>query len=119
MGYYACCFCTKINFNYIELEESIFYNNLFVDRPRKIKPELFNFNKPGSNKSELNIIFDHLDLAKIYPDLVLKLDNYQLGTLLTLTRLVGMKCPGLNSLFSLFSTRYITYYHPGNIFYFQ
>ena len=98
--------CTKINFNYIELEESIFYNNLFVDRPPKIKPELFNFNKPGSNKSELNIIFDHLDLAKIYPDLVLKLDNYQLGTLLTLTRLVGMKCPGLNSLFSSFKLNF-------------
>jgi hypothetical protein len=97
--------CTKINFKYSELAKLINYN-LFVNRPIKTKPELFDFKNNKIHKGELNIVYDKQDLINIYPNLVLKLDNYQLGVLLTLTRLVGMKCPGLNSLFSSFKLNF-------------
>ena len=97
--------CTKINFKYLELEKLVNYN-IFINRPPKSKPELFDFNNIKTNSGSLKVIYDSLDLIKMFPNLILKLDNYQIGVLLTLTRLVGMKCPGLNSLFSSFKLNF-------------
>jgi len=49
--------------------------------------------------ARLAIDFNSSELNKLYPDILSRIDSRQLGFILTTTRLVGMECPGLNSLY--------------------
>lgn len=52
-----------------------------------------------SKTDQLTIGFNTEALNELYPELLTKINPYQLGFLLTTTRLVGMECPGLNSIY--------------------
>jgi len=49
---------------------------------------------------ELPLHFDHQLAARLFPNLIRMLPPIQLAVLLATTRLVGMECPGLHSIFS-------------------
>lgn len=54
-----------------------------------------------SNKSgSLNLCFNQSEITHRFPNLMQVLPAHQLAELLALTRLIGMECPGLNSIFS-------------------
>lgn len=53
----------------------------------------------ASGSSEFDLGFEPQQLEKIFPALSEKLPPDQIAALLACTRLVGMKCPGLNSIF--------------------
>jgi hypothetical protein len=98
--------CTKINFEFYKLEKTFFDKNLFKTRPEKYLPEVFSVHKDKNIQNNLKILYNFEDLLEIYPELQKRLNNYQIGVILSLTRLVGMKCPGLNSLFSSFKIKF-------------
>lgn len=93
---------TKIKFEYHNPAPPFFIKNYYKVRPKKLKPKIFSIEKNNINHS-INISYDYKDLVEIYPNLFEKLNSYQIGVILTLTRLVGMECPGLDSLFSSFN----------------
>ncbi len=55
---------------------------------------------------ELPLYFDHQLAARLFPNLIRMLPPLQLAVLLATTRLVGMKCPGLHSIFSGLDLRF-------------
>jgi len=98
--------CTKINFEFYQSKNIFFNKTFFTTRPVKDKPAVFSVQKFKEMKHELNILYNYSDLLEIYPELLKRLNNYQIGVILSLTKLVGMKCPGLNSLFSSFKIKF-------------
>ena len=51
-------------------------------------------------KGSLALMYDSTNTSIIFPRLSSVIPDFQLSVLLTTTRLVGMECPGLNSLYS-------------------
>ncbi len=100
--------CTKIKFEYFNETKLIKYTEDILPSkiPIKTKPELFDnvVEKNRQQKVDINLCSD--ELKSTYSNLVTCFDNYQFGVILTLTGIVGMKCPGLNSLFSSFKLNF-------------
>lgn len=55
---------------------------------------------------QLDLVLDPAKLAQLFPSLAQQADPYQMAVLLATTRLVGMACPGLHSLFSEIDLRF-------------
>ena len=100
--------CTKIKFQFFSQKKSINYseNILSFNIPNKTKPELFDYDVKKNRHRKIDINLCRDELESTYPYLVTCFDNYQFGVILTLTNIVGMKCPGLNSLFSSFKLNF-------------
>ena len=97
---------TQIEFDYCDEDYFKNYNTKKSIKPEEKMPvEIKNFNENLSGKDFLK--FDLNILNKLYPNLLLNTNLYSIINLLSLTRIVGMKCPGLNSLFSSFSLTFI------------
>jgi len=56
-------------------------------------------NKIKGEKGVLELYLDYSNLKKIYPSLTTSISKYDISVLLATTRLVGMVCPGQNSLY--------------------
>lgn len=52
------------------------------------------------SSGKLDLYFDRQLCANLFPNLIRKLSHCQIAELLSITRLIGMICPGLNSLLS-------------------
>ncbi len=98
--------CTKIKLQFYYTKNAFKYKNFYKTRPKKTNPKIFSYEKSKNICQSIEITYDYEDLLKIYPYLLQKLNNYQIGVILSLTRLVGMNCPGLNSLFSSFNINF-------------
>lgn len=98
--------CTHINFDFYQGSSSSYDQIKFTDRPPVEKPSVFSVQKQKDVAHEMSILYDFNDFSALYPDLLERLGKYQIGVILSLTRLVGMYCPGFNSLFSSFSLKF-------------
>ena len=87
----------------IELYWSQFYKKDLIPinslPPKELSIEVdMNF---FSNKVEhLDLFFPKEKIINLFPNLIKKLNPTQISTLLASTRLIGNKCPGLNSIFT-------------------
>ena len=68
-----------------------------VDFPTKSTEVLKTCIEGRSGRLEIN--FDSYELERLYPKILKSFDPKQLGLILASTRLVGMECPGLHSLY--------------------
>ena len=57
----------------------------------------------GKEEATENGGFNHDELRRLFPTLSLTLDDFDIDFLLTVTRIIGMKCPGTFALFRGFS----------------
>ena len=87
----------KIELNW--KEEKIIKNGFLDKYPKKIKSESLNENKILGYKGCDYLCLNIKSLRKLYPTLSNHLNKDQISILLASSRIVGMKVPGLNSLF--------------------
>ena len=89
---------TKIKFNWqiSTSKKSHFLKNTV---PRKVKPRLVNIKNINHRSGSLALYFDKDLICKNFPALNNFAFSIQIALILSSTRLVGMHCPGLNSLF--------------------
>lgn len=98
--------CAQIEFDYCVDDYFKNYNSKNKIKPEERQPvEIKNFSENLKGKDFLK--FDLNILSILYPNLLLSTNLYSIINFLSLTRIVGMKCPGLNSLFSSFSLTFI------------
>jgi NADP-dependent 3-hydroxy acid dehydrogenase YdfG len=67
------------------------------------EPESWRQPSPGevaAASGSLRLYLDKANAARLFPNLLRLLPSWQLAALLATTRLVGMECPGLHSIFS-------------------
>lgn len=57
----------------------------------------------GTGEATENGGFNHDELRRLFPNLSLTLDEFDIDFLLTVTRIIGMRCPGTYALFRGFS----------------
>jgi hypothetical protein len=68
--------------------------------PAKKNINSVNENKIIGEKGILELYLDYSNIKNIYPNLTASISKYDISVLLATTRLVGMVCPGQNSLYS-------------------
>lgn len=99
--------CVKLFF---KLESSNKDNDtnidLINDFPSEINPKKNDFKSISNMENELNFYLQEICFNKLFPNLKKHSNWFQISTLLTSTRIVGMDCPGLNSIFSGFNFNY-------------
>jgi len=77
--------------------------NLINDFPLEIKPKKNDAISISNMNDELDFYLEETCFKELYPNLKKYSKWFQIATLLTSTRIVGMDCPGLNSIFSGFN----------------
>lgn len=65
-----------------------------------------NFSQASKAQGEIDLIWNDKLIEELFPQVKEKLPDYQVALLLGLTKIVGMKCPGLNSVFGRFSVEF-------------
>ena len=99
--------CVKLFF---ELESSCknnrFNSDLINDLPIEKKPKSNDFKSISNMENDLNFYLEESCFKKLFPNLKKYSNAYQISALLTSTRLVGMECPGLNSIYSAFNFKF-------------
>jgi hypothetical protein len=68
--------------------------------PIKRKPLILEEGQIEGKSGSMEICLERDSAAKLFPNLVKFFNNYQLAILLGTTRIVGMECPGMHSIFS-------------------
>jgi acyl dehydratase len=88
-----------------------------IRKEKSIPPRLPNeplrsaaFDELRNARGKMPIGLDRSSARKLFPRSIKSLDNARLAELLALSRLVGMRCPGVHSLFSQFDVSW----SPGN-----
>lgn len=64
------------------------------------------FNQAIEASGDIDLAWNDEYVVELFPNLKEKLPDHQLAILLGLTKIVGMKCPGLNSIFGQFSLKF-------------
>ena len=90
---------TRINFSYKTV--SHLYNENFPNRTFvESLPSQLGIENIDSLERFEEVCFDQTLLLKLFPNIFYHFCHIQIGVALSTTRIVGMKCPGLNSIFS-------------------
>ena len=71
-----------------------------TDFPRLIEPRVLSEDELESDSGDLNLSLNIEAANRLFPNLVKRLSSLQFATMLHTSRLVGVQCPGLHSLFS-------------------
>jgi len=74
--------------------------NIKKHYPKKIKPEIVKADDIENRSGHLNYYLNSEITSKMFPYLIKYFSTIQISIMLATTRLVGMKCPGLNSIYS-------------------
>ncbi len=69
----------------------------------------------SGRKGSMELGFDAERLKALFPNLALQMSPHQVGSVLATTRLVGMVCPGMNSVYSGMEMRYANVPEPREI----
>ncbi len=70
------------------------------------KPLELDYKDSISIDNEIDLLWDSNLVESLFPELRKHIPDYQIAILLGLTNIVGMKCPGLNSVFAGFSVSF-------------
>lgn len=70
-------------------------------------------------EGHLELCFDETKCRQLFPRLTEKLAHYQIAELTASTKLVGMECPGLYSIFSKLNIRFDDAYPPSSSFFYK
>ena len=97
---------TSIEFKY---EKSELHDFEYCEKrfPEKLQPQIILGNEIKTKSGTLDLCLNIEAATKIFPHLIRCISSLQIAVLLGTTRLVGMECPGLNSVYyelSLFSS---------------
>lgn len=85
--------------------------------PPKELSENVNFNVYPNNKKSFTLFFPKEKINILFPNIQKILNPIQISTLLASTRLVGNKCPGLNSIFTKLDVNFDSVYPINNFEY--
>ena len=95
--------CSKIKLkfslnpgNYFEALNTGFANEI----PPKEDPKDLNFEELKNSNGVLDQYLDEKSFSNVFPNVFKHIDKFHIATLLGTTRVIGMYCPGLNSLIS-------------------
>ena len=96
--------CVKLFFKLnLGLNNKENYNKIINDFPKKDTARQNDFSSISLMEGKLNFHLHHNCFDKMFPNLKKYSNWFQISALLTSTKLVGMECPGLNSIFSAFN----------------
>jgi len=85
-------------------DEEIYYK---IGLPPKYESKALEASQLDNASGDLDLYFDKDETSRLFPELSRKLPPSQLAHLLALTRLIGMECPGLHSIFSELNINFI------------
>ena len=95
--------CSKIKLKF-SLGQDIYLETLntgFIHAsPPKENPKDLNFEELKNSNGILDQYLDEKSFSNIFPNVFKHVDKHHIATLLSSTRVIGMYCPGLNSLIS-------------------
>jgi hypothetical protein len=95
--------CSKIKLKY-SLDQDISLEALSTGfanvPPPKECPKDLNFEELKNSSGVLDQYLDEQSFSNVFPNVFKHIDKYHIATLLSSTRVIGMYCPGLNSLIS-------------------
>jgi hypothetical protein len=89
-----------------------FANDLAADKPKE-----HTLDEVKNLSGEIILFFNHNLCQTLFPSLTKSIPEIQIAGLLSLTRIVGMDCPGLYSLFSSFNCNFYETYTPAPVKY--
>ena len=90
---------TRIKVNLIKIEK-LNIDKLNPSFPEKLPARLLNDLELEKDSGSLEMFFHVETMKKLFPNLVRCVSGLQIAEIISTTRLVGMKCPGKNSIFS-------------------
>lgn len=82
-------------------------NNDFNSNKFNQKPITLEKDQVKDNEGEVDILMNNSIFKDMFPTLFSKCNTYQISFLATTTRLVGMICPGLNSVYSALKVSFL------------
>ena len=85
--------------------------------PPKLPCEEINLTKLNYNKKKLNIFYPEENIITLYPNLLNPDLSGVFAVIISASKLVGMECPGLNSLFTRFSIDFVDIPHEDHYHY--
>ena len=92
-------------------------NSLRVDSPSMSEPRVLSDDEIVSDSGSIDLHFNLNSASALLPNLVQRMSLSQIATILHLSRLVGVMCPGLYSLFSEFELTKTARLENGGMFY--
>ena len=90
-----------------QLVDDVDHCGLSNVRPMEGKPKQLAVEQIKNAAGSHSLMFERSDLSALFPNLLDKIPDWLIGTLLSLTRIVGMECPGLNSIFAEIKLEFI------------
>ena len=91
--------CLKASLEFLGTKNT---QNPRYKKPNILMPEEHTFNQLKNSKGRIHPIYKNKELNDIYPNIYKNIGLMPLASIICLSRLVGMHCPGMNSLFSSF-----------------
>lgn len=88
-----------VELSQVEKSKAAFKDNLYKKDKKNGNAIELSFTESESLSSEVELIWDSKRTKELFPDLVNMLPGYQIAVLLGTTKIVGMKCPGLHSVY--------------------
>jgi hypothetical protein len=95
--------CAKIKLTFNRNEQDILEINdswIIDGNPPKAEPKDFKFEELKNKTGILDQYLKKDKFSRVFPNVIKFINRYHIATLLSSTRLIGMHCPGLNSLIS-------------------
>jgi len=96
----------KIDFVYIEGVTASPQEKCKDSLPPKLNPKVMLVDEMKGFSGDVKMYFPELKISNYYPYLFDYLSHQQISVLLATTRLVGMECPGMHSIYSELSLNY-------------
>ena len=93
--------CAKIKLSHSEQDSLEIMDSWIIDgNPPKKDPNNLTFEELKDKKGALDQYLNEHEFSKVFPNVFKFISKFHIATLLSSTRLIGMNCPGLNSLIS-------------------
>ena len=93
----------NINFQLTHSSSEVTHHQIIDKFPEKISPKNNDIESLKVASGDIRFYLNQKCLKELFPNLFEFSDFFQIASLLSSTRLVGMECPGMNSIFSSFN----------------